>query len=110
MNRYPYSSGHLLVLPFQHISDFTALDSATAAELTELCQKAVQALKQTFQPEGFNIGMNLGVAAGAGIPGHLHYHVLPRWVGDTNFLPIIDDTKIINDHLLSTYDKLVDKF
>ena len=106
MNLYPYNNGHLMVVPFKHEADITALSEHTLIEMNQLNAKAIKCLKNCFKPDGFNIGMNLGVAAGAGIPGHLHQHIIPRWIGDTNFMPILNNTRVMNEYLLDTYDRL----
>lgn len=110
MNRYPYNSGHLLVIPFRHESEFEKLTAPENHDLATTLQLAVAALRRALKPDGINIGMNLGHAAGAGIPGHLHYHVIPRWIGDTNFLPILGDTKVMNEYLAETYQRLLTAF
>lgn len=110
MNLYPYASAHLMVSPLRHTSDFASLDPATAAALQSEVQRAVRVLARAFSPAGFNIGMNLGRAAGAGIEDHLHWHVVPRWVGDTNFMPMLADTRVMPEHLEATYDRLLPLF
>jgi ATP adenylyltransferase len=110
LNLYPYNSGHLMVVPYQHTGDFAGLKGDTAAALTALTQRCVAALQATYSPEAFNIGMNLGRPAGAGVPDHLHMHVVPRWGGDTNFMPIVGDTKVLPESLEQTYDRLVKYF
>jgi len=106
MNLYPYNSGHLLVAPYAHTADFAGLSAAVAAELASLAQRCVAALQTAYRPDAFNIGMNLGAAAGAGEPGHLHTHVVPRWGGDTNFMPVLAATKVMSESLAQTYDRL----
>ena len=106
LNRYPYNAGHLLIMPFEHISALEKLSHDTQVELMELTTKSINVLKKILNAEGINIGMNLGKAAGAGIPSHLHMHVLPRWVGDTNFMPLIAQTKTIAFDLNDIYKKL----
>jgi len=95
MNLYPYSPGHLLVCPYRHVADFTSLTDGEAAEVTRLTQAALRTLSAVSQPAGFNLGINQGEVAGAGIAGHLHQHIVPRWAGDTNFLPIVAQTRAI---------------
>lgn len=107
MNLYPYNSGHLLVAPYTHTGDYVTLEPAVAAEVTALTQRCVAALTRAYAPQGFNVGMNLGTPAGAGIPDHLHAHVVPRWNGDTNFMPIIGQTKVLPESLEQTYDRLL---
>ena len=106
LNLYPYNSGHLMVAPYLHTGDLAALDPAIATELMRLTQRCVDVLQRAYQAEGFNIGMNLGKPAGAGVPDHLHIHVVPRWIGDTNFMPIVGETKVLPESLDQTYDRL----
>lgn len=112
MNKYPYNNGHLLVLPQKHVSDLNDLDQPEFQKLHESLQIAINALRKAANkaPDGFNIGLNLGSAAGAGLPGHLHYHVIPRWVGDSNFFPIVGQTKVISETLEQTYERLLPCF
>ncbi|MBI3180183.1 MAG: HIT domain-containing protein [Deltaproteobacteria bacterium] len=110
MNRYPYNAGHLLVMPRAHLGRLDQLDAASFGELHALLVRAIQAVEQALEPHGINVGMNLGHAAGAGIPDHLHYHVVPRWTGDTNFMPVTGETKVISQDLLATYDLLKAQF
>jgi ATP adenylyltransferase len=110
MNRYPYNTGHLMIAPYAHTADLPNLDSATAQELMALVQRCVGVLQQVYQPDGFNLGMNLGKAAGAGVPDHLHMHALPRWTGDTSFLPIVANTKVLPETLDQTYARLAPLF
>ncbi len=106
MNKYPYNNGHLLVAPKIHTADINQLQDYTFAQLAFLTRLCVNVLTKVYSPQGFNIGANLGRAAGAGVPGHLHYHVLPRWNGDTNFLPVISGVKVISESIIDTYNKL----
>jgi ATP adenylyltransferase len=106
LNRYPYSNGHLMVVPQRHGGDLGALTPAETADLNQLLQRSVRALEHAYHPQGFNIGMNLGTVAGAGIADHLHYHLVPRWNGDTNFMPVLADTKVMIEHLEASYEKL----
>lgn len=110
LNKFPYTNGHLMVIPNRQISDLVKLTSAEHQEIGELLSLSVKLLKQVFKPEGFNVGLNLGQAAGAGILNHLHYHVVPRWNGDTNFMPIFAETKVLPEHLEATYKKLKQAF
>jgi ATP adenylyltransferase len=103
LNRYPYNNGHLMVIPRRHTSDFAALPPNELDDLHRLLQLAVQLVKEAYKPEGFNLGMNLGKVAGAGIADHLHHHVVPRWGGDTNFMPVLSDTKVLIQHLDDSY-------
>ena len=106
LNRYPYSNGHLMVLPNQHASRLTDLDQATQAELMLLTTYCTDILKRSYHAHGFNVGINLGKAAGAGMELHLHIHVVPRWEGDTNFMPVIAQTKVLPESLADSYDRL----
>jgi ATP adenylyltransferase len=105
LNRYPYSSGHLMVAPRRHIPDVLALEGNEGAELVAAIQRGVRAVTAAMHPEGFNVGINHGLAAGASIE-HLHVHVVPRWGGDTNFMPVIGDVKVLPEQLETTADKL----
>lgn len=107
LNAYPYNNGHLLIVPYSHTCELELLAPEVVAEMMSLVQRSVAALKKAMNPDGFNIGMNLGRAAGAGIADHLHMHVVPRWVGDTNFMPVISDTRMIPELLTETYDRLL---
>ncbi len=106
LNKFPYNSGHLMVIPRRHTADFVSLSPEESADLHGLLQLSVRLLRDEYKPDGLNIGMNLGRSAGAGIEDHLHYHVVPRWGGDTNFLPLLAETKVIIEHLYTTYDRL----
>ncbi|GAB6158139.1 HIT domain-containing protein [Desulfotomaculum varum] len=107
MNLYPYNNGHLLVAPKRHVADITELTDEELLELNKMTQFMVQALRQAFgNPHGFNIGINLGKVAGAGIPGHLHVHIVPRWEGDANFMAVVGDTRVISEGLQRTYEKI----
>ncbi|MBN2187828.1 MAG: HIT domain-containing protein [Chitinispirillaceae bacterium] len=110
MNLFPYNNGHLMVVPNEHAADIDTLDRSTSDELWDLVCLSRKALATVFRPDGFNIGMNLGRAAGAGIDAHLHVHIVPRWNGDTNFMPVLDDTKVVSQALLDTYDALLPAF
>lgn len=110
MNNYPYNPGHLMVVPYVHVDNLDALDGKTKLEMFEIVNRAVNALKTTLNPAGFNIGMNLGKVAGAGIDDHLHAHVVPRWNGDTNFMPVIADIRVIPQAVADTYAQLKECF
>ena len=103
LNRYPYNTGHVMVAPLRHVGELEDLEPDEASELWEWTTHAVQAHRRTSRPDGFNIGINLGTAAGAGVPGHLHVHVVPRWAGDTNFMPVLGDAKVLPEMLDETY-------
>ncbi len=107
MNKFPYSNGHLMIVPFGHERDLTKLEPMAMNEIFAFAQRAVRILQQVLKPEGFNLGMNLGKAAGAGIEEHLHLHIVPRWNGDTNFMPVLGDVKVIPEHLEATYQKIL---
>jgi ATP adenylyltransferase len=102
LNLYPYNPGHLMVCPYRHVADYTELSVAEVAEVGALTQAAIGALRQVAGPQGFNVGMNLGTVAGAGIAAHLHQHVVPRWGGDTNFMPVVGRTKVLPQLLADT--------
>jgi ATP adenylyltransferase len=106
LNLYPYNSGHLMVCPFRHIADYTELDQPETAELAEFTKTAMGVLRAASGAQGFNIGMNMGGAAGAGIAAHLHQHIVPRWGGDANFMPVIGQTKVLPQLLAETRDVL----
>jgi ATP adenylyltransferase len=106
LNRYPYNNGHLMIAPYQHVDSIEKLDPATLAELMAQAQLALRALRQVMNPDGFNMGINQGKVAGAGFAEHMHLHVVPRWNGDTNFMPVIADIKVIPELLDSVYQKL----
>ena len=110
LNAFPYNTGHLMVAPLRHIGDLSELSEAERAELFELACRSVEILRGAMGAEGFNTGMNLGAAGGAGIPGHLHMHVVPRWDGDTNFMPVTGNTKVLPEMLADTYAKLKPAF
>ena len=108
LNKFPYASGHLMVAPSRHVGDYTDLEPAEAAEIHALTVRALEALRVTAQPHGFNVGWNLGTVAGGSIAAHLHQHVVPRWGGDTNFMPVLADVKVLPEHLAETRRKLAD--
>ncbi|MFQ6016034.1 MAG: HIT domain-containing protein [Anaerolineae bacterium] len=106
LNRYPYNNGHLMVVPYQHVASPEELNEETSLELMLLVSKSLGLLREAMAPEGFNIGANMGQVAGAGVADHFHVHIVPRWAGDTNFMPIIASTRTIPELLNETYDKL----
>lgn len=106
MNRYPYNNGHLMVAPNRHVGDYEKLTVAEHAEIARLVKAALRALRLAMKPHGFNVGMNLGRVAGAGVADHVHVHVVPRWNGDTNFMPTLADTKVVSEHLRDTWRQL----
>ncbi len=108
LNIYPYNNGHLLIAPKRHVGDIADLEQDEVLELGLVTQKMTGLLRAAFNPEGFNIGVNLGKIAGAGVPGHFHIHIVPRWGGDTNFMPVIGDVRVISEGLELTYTKLTE--
>ena len=106
MNTFPYNPGHLLVAPYRHASDLQVFSDDEAKEHFEIIRKTLALLREVMDPTGFNIGLNLGGVAGAGVPDHLHTHIVPRWGGDTNFMPVVCDTKVLPEALTATYHKL----
>jgi ATP adenylyltransferase len=110
MNRFPYSNGHLLIVPYHHTAHIEDIDDGTAVELWKTAAKSTGILSRKFKAEGFNIGLNLGRLAGAGIDQHVHLHVVPRWNGDANFMPVLGDTRVISQGLLEAYDALLPEF
>lgn len=107
LNRFPYNNGHLLVAPPAHKGSLAELQGAELTEPVETVARLVTVLDRMLRPQGYNIGLNLGKSAGAGLPGHLHWHIVPRWDGDTNFMPVLGQTKIIVEGLMEFYDRLV---
>jgi len=106
LNRYPYTPGHLMIAPCRHVADFTKARPDEGQELIELLQSALRILGASYKPHGFNTGMNLGRSAGAGVAGHYHLHVIPRWTGDANFMPLVGGTRVFIEGLDSTYKRL----
>ncbi len=107
LNKYPYNTGHLMAVPIRHVARPDELTPREGAELMALVGLGIRALAQAMEPDGFNVGMNLGRAAGAGIADHLHLHIVPRWAGDTNFMPVLGDVKVLPEHLDDTYRRLI---
>ena len=106
LNKYPYNSGHLMIVPLEHTGDYLSLDDEVLADMNRLLKLSLRALSKAFKPHGFNVGYNFGRPAGAGLETHLHMHVVPRWNGDTNFMPVIGKTKVVSQSLEETYDRL----
>jgi ATP adenylyltransferase len=106
LNKFPYSSGHLMVATLRHVGELGELSAAEAAEIHTLTTQSVEALRRVYRPDAFNVGWNLGQVAGGSISGHLHEHVVPRWAGDTNFMPVLADIKVVPEHLLETRRRL----
>jgi ATP adenylyltransferase len=107
LNRYPYNNGHLLVAPLEHRGRLADLEGPSLVEPLETVRRCVAVLDEMLRPQGYNIGLNMGKSAGAGVPGHLHWHIVPRWDGDTNFMPVLGETKVIVESLFAFYDRLV---
>ena len=106
LNKFPYSSGHLLVAPYAHVGDLADVGDEAALEIHRLGLQGIEALRAVYRPVGFNLGWNIGRAAGAGIVDHVHLHVVPRWAGDTSFMPVLGDAKVIPEHLLDTRERV----
>jgi ATP adenylyltransferase len=106
LNAFPYNSGHVMVVPRRHAARLSGLTPAERADLVELLERTERAVRRAYRPEGLNVGMNLGACAGAGVPGHLHLHVLPRWSGDTSFLPALAGTKVMPESLVASWKRL----
>ena len=110
LNRYPYTSGHLLIVPNEHVGELESAPKPATDEMMDLTKQSATFLREVYRPEGFNVGMNLGKVAGAGIADHIHIHILPRWGGDTNFMTSIAETRVLPEALATTYQKLRKKF
>jgi len=106
MNLYPYNSGHLMIVPYKEAKELSELDEETRLEMFSLLDLGMKALTEVMKPHGFNLGANLGRVAGAGIEDHIHFHIVPRWNGDTNFMPVLNDVKVISEEMGKTYEKL----
>jgi ATP adenylyltransferase len=106
LNRFPYTSGHVMIVPYAHVAELNLCDPATLGEMMQLAQRSETALHANYKPDGMNLGMNLGRAAGAGVVGHLHLHVLPRWMGDSNFMTVTGETRVHPEELKTTYERL----
>lgn len=106
LNKYPYTNGHLMVTPHAHVGDIQEIAPEVWTEIMTLCQQCCRALEQTCRPHGFNLGLNIGRVAGAGVEGHLHMHVVPRWNGDVNFMPVLADARVISQHIEESYEEL----
>jgi ATP adenylyltransferase len=110
LNRFPYANGHVMVAPRRHAADPNALSAAEYGALMETLRRSLAIIERVFRPEGLNVGINLGRAAGAGIADHLHWHVVPRWIGDTNYMPLIGEVRVMPEHLEAAYDELRPEF
>ncbi len=106
LNRYPYTSGHVMIVPYAHVAELSLCDAEALNEMMELARRVEAALRASYTPDGMNLGMNLGKAAGAGVAGHLHLHMLPRWIGDTNFMTVTGETRVHPEELKTTFEKL----
>ena len=106
MNRFPYNNGHLLVAPVSHVAGLDQLDEEGTLDLLLTVRRSIEVLKEAMGPEGFNVGLNLGHVAGAGVEEHMHFHIVPRWKGDTNYMTVLDDVRVIPEHIQETYRKL----
>ncbi|MGD9765153.1 MAG: HIT domain-containing protein [Candidatus Binatia bacterium] len=110
LNRYPYANGHVMVAPRVHTADLSALAPDAHAGLNEVLRRSIALMQDVFRPDGMNVGMNLGAAAGAGFADHLHWHLVPRWIGDTNFMPVLAETRVIPEHLEALWERLRPRF
>ena len=110
MNAYPYNNGHMMVVPFRHTATLSSWSAEEQQEMMQLADLAVRLLRQTMRPDGFNLGINMGIVGGAGIADHIHLHIVPRWNGDTNFMPVLGETKIISEDLKESWSKLMRLF
>jgi ATP adenylyltransferase len=106
MNAFPYNNGHMMVVPYKHTSQLSGWDPKAQQEMMDLADMGVELLKRAMRPDGFNLGINMGLVAGAGVADHIHLHIVPRWNGDTNFMPVLSDTRVISEHLRATFQKL----
>ncbi|MBI2681953.1 MAG: HIT domain-containing protein [Acidobacteriales bacterium] len=110
LNTFPYTSGHVMIVPYEHVAELGKLPAEAAREMMALSQRTEQVLREVYNPEGINLGMNIGKAAGAGIAGHIHMHALPRWVADSNFMTVVGETRVLPEDLATTYKRLKEKF
>jgi ATP adenylyltransferase len=110
LNKFPYTNGHLMVAPYEHIAELQGLDEETLAEMMSLAQRGIAALETSYAPHGYNVGFNQGRVAGAGVEHHIHMHVVPRWGGDTNFMPVLGDTRVMNQTLRDSFETLKEAF
>ena len=106
LNRFPYTSGHVMIVPYAHVGDLGSADPEALSEMMQLAQRVEGAFRANYKPDGMNVGMNIGRAGGAGVVGHIHLHVLPRWFGDSNFMTVVGETRVLPEDLATTYDRL----
>ena len=106
MNAYPYNNGHMMVVPYRHTAMLSDWQPEEQQEMMQLASVGVEVLRKAMKPDGFNLGINMGIVAGAGVADHIHLHIVPRWNGDTNFMPVLSDTRVVSEHLRATYRKL----
>ena len=110
LNKYPYTPGHLMIAPYKHLNSIESAEKKSSGEMMELLTKCLVILREHYNPQGFNTGMNIGHSAGAGVADHYHLHIIPRWIGDSNFMPLIGKTKVVLQDLHTTYDQLLTRF
>lgn len=110
LNAFPYTSGHVMIIPYEHLDELQKLPTETAQEMIALCQRMEGVLRNLYRPDGINLGMNIGAAAGAGVAGHIHMHVLPRWVADANFMTVVGETRILPETLETTWQRMREEF
>ena len=110
LNLFPYTNGHLMIAPYEHVAGLEDVDAATVAEMMALAQRSIRALDEVYEPHGYNVGFNQGRVAGAGVEHHIHMHVVPRWGGDTNFMPVLGDTRVLPEALEDSYAALQGRF
>jgi ATP adenylyltransferase len=110
LNRYPYNSGHVMVVPFAHQPSLVSLNKATQAEMMELINESLKTIESLYKPQGFNVGANIGSIAGAGVADHVHFHIVPRWAGDTNFMTTVGEARVLPEELSQTYQRLKDSW
>lgn len=110
MNRYPYNNGHIMVVPYRHVLSLDDLDDAMLLDFMQVTRHSIRAIRKAFMPEGFNIGINIGKIAGAGMEDHVHLHMVPRWAGDTSFMTVLGEVRVIPEHIMETYDRLFAAF
>ena len=110
LNAFPYTSGHVMIVPYEHVDELQKLSTAAAREMMELCRRSEKVLRSLYRPDGINLGMNIGAAAGAGVAGHIHMHALPRWIADANFMTVIGETRVLPESLETTWERMKQEF